>query len=176
MVIGTTVPCKLHSTDSCGDSITAEDNIKCGTNCDCGAHRTQTNIADARSGRACDRESCTCDAGHFGSTCTGTSWSYAPRGGTSCNTICYDVDLGCDDGDWGVHGEVSLWAAFRAAGFTPLPRCMVATIGMGVPIVTRRPPAGVLGQQVATVGQLRSAPHLLDDALTDDARRLCLWV
>jgi hypothetical protein len=43
------------------------------------------------------------------------AWRYGALG-EACSAVCSSVGKGCEDGDWGVHGEQSMRVALEAAG------------------------------------------------------------
>eukprot|EP01046_Picozoa_sp_COSAG06_P038730 COSAG06_NODE_4496_length_4203_cov_10.653021_2_plen_518_part_00 len=43
------------------------------------------------------------------------SWQYGARG-EACSATCSSAGMGCEEGDWGVHGEQSMRVALEAAG------------------------------------------------------------
>jgi hypothetical protein len=66
----------------------------------------------------------------------GCSWRYGEEG-EACSAVCSSAGMGCEDGDWGVHGEQSMRVALEAAGQNPNAVCtgFYSNSGLGYPYV-----------------------------------------
>ena len=61
-------------------------------------------------------------AWRYGALGDSKAWRYSARG-EACSATCSSAGMGCEEGDWGVHGEQSMRVVLEAVGQSPAALC-----------------------------------------------------